>query len=60
MQDRLVKELRLAGISSMEAANDLMPAFIDAYNRSFAKRPRDAHDSYRPVEVLPEISPVLR
>jgi len=49
LQDRLVKELRLAGISSIEAANTLMPAFIEAYNKKFGKIPRDAHDAHRPV-----------
>jgi hypothetical protein len=49
LQDRLVKELRLAGISSIEAANALMPSFIETYNRKFAKIPRDAHDAHRPV-----------
>jgi hypothetical protein len=29
LQDRLVKEMRLRGISSIEAANAFMPAFID-------------------------------
>ncbi len=49
LQDRLVKELRLAGISSIEAANALMPTFIETHNRKFAKVPRDAHDAHRPV-----------
>ena len=49
LQDRLVKELRLTGISSIEAANDLVPAFIETYNRKFAKIPRDTHDAHRPL-----------
>jgi len=49
LQDRLVKELRLAGISSIEAANALVPTFIEGYNSKFAKLPRDAHDAHRPV-----------
>jgi hypothetical protein len=49
LQDRLVKELRLAGISSLEAANELMPAFIEAYNAKFAKVPRNTHDAHRAV-----------
>ncbi len=49
LQDRLVKELRLAGISSIEAANALMPTFIETHNRKFAKVPRDPHDAHRPV-----------
>lgn len=51
MQDRLVKELRLAQASSIEAANALMPGFIESYNRKFAKIPRDAHDAHRPVRL---------
>ena len=32
LQDRLVKELRLAGISTMEAANAWLAGFIETYN----------------------------
>jgi hypothetical protein len=39
LQDRLVKELRLAGISTMEAGNAFLPAFMEDYNRRFAKAP---------------------
>ena len=42
-----MKELRLEGISSIEAANALMPRFIEAYNARFAKAPRDKHDAHR-------------
>jgi transposase len=51
LQDRLVKELRLAGISSIEAANAFMPRFIEAYNARFAKLPRNAHDAHRELRV---------
>jgi hypothetical protein len=37
LQDRLVKELRLAGISTIEAGNGFLPAFMEDYNRHFAK-----------------------
>jgi hypothetical protein len=47
LQDRLVKELRLAGISSIEAANAFMPSFIEAYDARFAKAPRNGHDAHR-------------
>jgi transposase len=49
LQDRLVKEFRLAGIASLEAANALMPSFIEAYNAKFAKVPRNPHDAHRPL-----------
>jgi hypothetical protein len=49
LQDRLVKELRLQQISTMDAANEFMPTFIDDYNRRFGKLPRDRHDAHRAV-----------
>jgi hypothetical protein len=48
LQDRLVKELRLQRISTVDAANAFMPTFIDDYNRRFGKLPRDRHDARRP------------
>ena len=47
LQDRLVKELRLQRISTIDAANEFMPTFIDDYNRRFGKLPRDRHDAHR-------------
>ena len=44
LQDRLVKELRLRGISTMAEANEFMPEFIADYNARFAKPPRSDHD----------------
>jgi transposase len=49
LQDRLVKEMRLQGISGQEAANAWLPQFIRAFNRRFAVRPAapdDAHVRY--------------
>ena len=49
LEDRLVRELRLQGIDSMDAANAFEPAFIADYNRRFAKPPRNDFDVHRPV-----------
>ena len=49
LQDRLVKELRLQRISTIDAANEFMPSFIADYNRRFGKLPRDRHDAHRPM-----------
>jgi transposase len=49
LQDRLVKEMRLhGGINSIEAANDLAPAFMARWNAKFAVPPRDAISAHRP------------
>lgn len=50
LQDRLVKELRLRGISSVDAANEYADEFMDDYNRRFAKVPRHDFDVHRPLE----------
>ena len=55
LQDRLVKELRLQGISTMSAANAYVPVIIADYNRRFAKPARndfDTHRAVRPDEIL--------
>ncbi|GAA7769402.1 hypothetical protein HpMS107_51390 [Helicobacter pylori] len=49
LQDRLVKELRLRKISTMEAANAFMAEFIADYNSRFAKVPRNSHNAHRPL-----------
>lgn len=46
LQDRLVKEMRLAGINNLEQANAWLPGYITDYNRRFAVVPRDAHDAH--------------
>jgi transposase len=49
LQDRLVKELRLRGISDMEAGNAYLPEFRLDFNRRFAVAPRSHHDAHRPL-----------
>jgi hypothetical protein len=49
LQDRLVKELRLHGICSLEAANAFTPHFMADYNTRFAKPPRSGFDAHRPL-----------
>lgn len=39
LQDRLVKALRLAKISDIEAANAFLPEFMERFNSKFAKIP---------------------
>jgi len=49
LQDRLVKELRLRGISDIETANAFLPMFIEAYNQRFAVAPQNPRDAHRPI-----------
>ena len=49
LQDRLVKELRLQGISDIDTANAFLPRFIQRYNRRFAVSPQNPNDAHRPL-----------
>jgi len=51
LQDRLVKELRLAGVSTMEAGNAFLPTFTADYNARFAKAPFNDKDLHRPMQA---------
>jgi hypothetical protein len=58
LQDRLVKELRLRGVTTREAANLYAPEFMADYNRRFARQPANAHDAHRallPSEKLERV-----
>lgn len=48
LQDRLVKDLRLAGINDMAAAQAFLPGFMARYNERFGRPPRDLEDAHRP------------
>jgi hypothetical protein len=54
LQDRLVKELRLAGIDTMDAGNAFLPDFMDDYNARFAVVPARSDDLHRPVNLAPD------
>ncbi len=49
LQDRLVKELRLRGISDIDTANAFLPKFIQDYNRRFAVPPQNPANAHRPL-----------
>jgi transposase len=54
LQDRLVKELRLAGISGIEAANAFLPAFVADFNERFAKVPARPDNLHRALNLAPD------
>ena len=51
LQDRLVKELRLAGVATLAEGNALLPAFMADYNARFAKAPANKKDLHRPLHA---------
>nr|ULG18438.1 Sea27 [Serratia proteamaculans] len=51
LQDRLVKEFRLQGISTPEAANVFATEFMADHNRRVAQIPRHDFDVHRPLDA---------
>jgi hypothetical protein len=59
LQDRLVKELRLRGICSMEDGNAFLPEFTEDYNRRFGRTPQNPHDAHRPLQDGEDLSRIF-
>jgi hypothetical protein len=59
LQDRLVKELRLAGVRTLAEGNALLPAFFADYNTRFAKPPANAKDLHRPLRAGDDLEDVF-
>lgn len=49
LQDRLVKAMRLEGISTIAQANAFLPDYMARHNQRFAKEPFDLRDLHRPL-----------
>jgi Winged helix-turn helix len=59
LQDRLVKELRLASIATVEAANAFLPAFVAGYNGRFAKPAHRPEDLHRPAPDAADLDEIM-
>jgi len=49
LQDRLVKELKLAGITTLAAANAFLEKFLEDYNERFSQPPASGINVHRHV-----------
>lgn len=59
-QDRLVKQLRLAGACTIEAANACLDAaFLPEWERQFTVPPANSTDAHRPVSELHNLAATL-
>jgi hypothetical protein len=59
LQNRLVKELRLADISTIEAANVWLPGFMADHNARFGREPANPKDLHRPLTAADNLDEVL-
>lgn len=59
LQDRLIKEMRLAHISSMEEGNAFLQSYITKHNKKFAKKPKSSIDAHTTSESYSSIENIL-
>jgi transposase len=59
LQDRLVKELRLRGISSMTDGNAYLPEFMADFNQRFAVEPRSSVNAHRTLTSKDDLTTIL-
>jgi hypothetical protein len=59
LQDRLVKELRLANVATIAAANAWLPEFVADYNQRFGRPPLNAKDLHRPLSAVDNLDEIL-
>ena len=59
LQDRLIKEMRLKGISDIKKGNKYLPKFIKFYNKKFAVVPRDNEYAHRPLLPSEKLEKIL-
>lgn len=51
LQDRLIKDMRLAGIDTIHAGNAFLKSWIPEHHQRFAKPPADPYNAHRSVVV---------
>jgi len=49
LQDRLVKELRLASVSTLAEANRFLDGYLVRFNAQFEREPKELEDLHRPL-----------
>ena len=59
LQDRLVHELRLAGITDLKGGNRFLPQYLKAFNARFAVRAEEPGQAYRPLDPALDIDRIL-
>ena len=58
-QDRVIKEMRLRGIRTIEEGNKFLEAYLPLYNKRFSVRPREKEDVHRPLPRGIDLNAIL-
>ena len=58
-QDRVIKEMRLTGIKTIEEGNQFLEEYLPLYNKRFSVHPREKDDVHRPLPRGIDLSAIL-
>jgi transposase len=58
-QDRVIKEMRLRGIKTIEEGNKFLEEYLPIYNKRFSVRPREKEDFHRPLPQGIDLNAIL-
>lgn len=58
-QDRLIAELRLAGVTTLEQANAFLPGYLERYRTRFGVPPASAESAYVPISPGTELDRIF-
>jgi transposase len=58
-QDRVIKEMRLRGIKTIEEGNKFLEAYLPLYNKRFSVQPREKEDVHRPLPRGIDLNAIL-
>jgi len=59
LQDRLVKEMRLRGIRTVQEGNAFLKQYLPVYNRRFSVRPQERSNLHRPLPLGINLDSIL-
>ncbi len=59
LQDRLVKEMTMRGINTIEEANQYLKSYLSYHNKRFSVKPKEQNDLHREVSKGPNLDKIL-
>ena len=59
LQDRLIKEMRLEGINTIEEANAFLPRYLEKHNERFRKGAANSEDAHRAMRKEDDLERVF-
>lgn len=58
-QDRLIKEMRLENINTIEEGNAFLPRFLEKHNKQFGKEAAQAENAHRPLRAQDDLTRIF-